>query len=530
MSRTRQFIFTHARGAVAGLALALLAGCNESELRTRVATVESRLDAVPEKPVQAATLPSNASPIRYSAGPDQSHLKNIESMLQQAAVFAPAPFSFRREAGDKIVLSGFGSFGESAEKWLREHGFSKRKNDAWERSMSAADLPDLERKTAEALQVAAHDAEQAYFESRYNSNGPGRYDVKSFYGGSVEYTGHALDIAFADNLWAPEFFIDFGEPQTNGNVPGPLPHTFSRGGRLIVKDGHLRFDGDSIYPVSDRKVPPAATHLSINADGIILAHEPSGRTTDLGQLKFVRVKSFKPATHGFVVDEAADTNEWVQKNGRGPVLPGYIENCDYASINAMMSAFHRKNTLLALQAGIHNAPAKGADASADSDLLPLIIHTPLPKTAEHLKALKIAVEKTNERTTIGANADEDDVANALVSVLQGLRRRLAIHEENLRNAGKTRDSEGRLNAYRRKTVAIGPQGNLVEGVDKSELPKNYKPGDPDAGPDGFVVLSNVNKAVESEDFKGTIDEYKLVRTALERIAPKHVFPDPPAAP
>ena len=79
-------------------------------------------------------------------------------------------------------------------------------------------------------------------------------------------------------------------------------------------------------------------------------------------------------------------------------------------------------------------------------------------------------------------------------------------------------------------MAIGPQGNLVEGVDKSELPKNYKPGDPDAGPDGFVVLSNVNKAVESEDFKGTIDEYKLVRTALERIAPKHVFPDPPAAP
>ena len=118
----------------------------------------------------------------------------------------------------------------------------------------------------------------------------------------------------------------------------------------------------------------------------------------------------------------------------------------------------------------------------------------------------------------------------LAKVLDGLRKRMDVHEENLRNAGKTRDADGHLNAYRRKTVELGKKGEILDGVDTSELPRNYKPGDPDAGPDGFVVLSNVNKTVETAEFKAVIAEYQMVREALMRLDARQIFPEAPRTP
>lgn len=517
----------------AALAL-LLAGCNESELRTRVATVESRLSAPLEKPngPVPVPLPFNATPIRHAIVPNEMPEKSAERMLLQKSLLAPPPFYARHDKNGQLVLSGVGSFGEQGEKWLQSAGFAKQKNGAWEKRMSPTDLPELEGKTFEALGETTKALEKSMQDLTYVEAG-GVFFIKDNFpqAGSVVYTGNMLDFAFDENNRTPEFFIDFGLPQVTSSRPGDpekphaLPHTFSRGGRMIVNNGDLYFQSNSIHKLLETKVPTNASHLALSTEGVVTAYDPSGKVTELGRIPYSRVKKFKDGA----IEETASIDDYIKEHGKGPFRPGYLEFPQSTPVYQLAQIVEWRNTLLALQAGINAAP-KPSEAPAESDVLPLIVHMPLPKTTEHLTALKIAAEKTNERTTIGTGTDETDVANALVTVLQGLRRRMTVHEENLRNAGKTRDSEGRLNAYRRKTVSIGPQGNLIEGVDKSELPKNYKPGDPDAGPDGFVVLSNVNKAVESAEFKATIEEYKLLRTALERLAPKHVFPDPPAAP
>ncbi len=547
MSKTRVvFMSLVPRGAVIALALALLSGCNESELRSRVSSVESRLNAVPEKPSLATQLPPNAVPIRYSVSPIEAQSKAVQEALQHLSLTVPPPFMARREKNGKIGLSGVGDFGETGAKWLRDHGFvsdSKRpvkQNTAWVRELNSDQLSELERLIPDALLTANESIEIDHTHTRYENCGMKRYNsVDKHHAAHAVSTGNGLDFTFSDDPSQPEFFVNLSLSRKFGSKPtGKTSDELTketdiliRGGRIIVRGDDLYLEG-SVTPLTPEKsVPKTATHLALSTDGMITAYDASGHGTDLGRIQIVRVKSLKKVEGGIQITDTASIEEWVGEHGRGPFLPGCLEMEDNDPIiTDLAHSIRWRNGLLALQAGLISLATKPSDGRTESDLLPLIVHTPLPKTVEHLRALKIAAEKTNERTTIGQDADEENVENALVTVLQGLRRRLAIHEENLRNAGKTRDPEGRLNAYRRKTVAIGPQGNIIEGVDKSDLPKNYKPGDPDAGPDGFVVLSNVNKAVETEEFKGTIEEYKLIRAALERLAPKHIFPDPPSIP
>lgn len=106
--------------------------------------------------------------------------------------------------------------------------------------------------------------------------------------------------------------------------------------------------------------------------------------------------------------------------------------------------------------------------------------------------------------------------NISASGMTAERLRMEVVANNIANASVTRTPEG--GPYRRKDVVFetalnpaapghGPAGahetSGLAGVravgiveDGSELPRRYEPGHPDADPDGFVTMPNVNLPVE----------------------------------
>lgn len=104
--------------------------------------------------------------------------------------------------------------------------------------------------------------------------------------------------------------------------------------------------------------------------------------------------------------------------------------------------------------------------------------------------------------------------NISASGLTAERLRMEVVANNIANAAVTRTPEG--GPYRRKDVvfetaistqAPAPRGSMASsglaGVrtvgiieDASELPRRYDPGHPDADPDGFVTMPNVNLPIE----------------------------------
>lgn len=104
--------------------------------------------------------------------------------------------------------------------------------------------------------------------------------------------------------------------------------------------------------------------------------------------------------------------------------------------------------------------------------------------------------------------------NISASGLTAERMRMEVVANNIANAAVTRTPEG--GPYRRKDIVFetavsaegpGPRGAVdstgLAGVrtvgivdDMSELPRRYDPGHPDADPEGFVTMSNVNLPIE----------------------------------
>ena len=104
--------------------------------------------------------------------------------------------------------------------------------------------------------------------------------------------------------------------------------------------------------------------------------------------------------------------------------------------------------------------------------------------------------------------------NISASGLTAERMRMEVVANNIANASTTRTLEG--GAYRRKDIVFeaamssegpGPRGSVestgLAGVrtvgvvdDMSEMPRRYEPGHPDADPEGFVTMPNVNLPME----------------------------------
>ena len=89
------------------------------------------------------------------------------------------------------------------------------------------------------------------------------------------------------------------------------------------------------------------------------------------------------------------------------------------------------------------------------------------------------------------------------------RLRMDVIAENLANAESTRGADGQ--PYRRKEVVLGAAGgqsfqDVLDGVrvkavveDPSPGKKIYDPGHPDADPQGFVTMPNVDTVTEMVD-------------------------------
>jgi len=110
--------------------------------------------------------------------------------------------------------------------------------------------------------------------------------------------------------------------------------------------------------------------------------------------------------------------------------------------------------------------------------------------------------------------------------------RIKIVAENLANQNTTGSTPG-ADAYRRRTVsfqnridrALGVETVSVKavGVDKSEQPLKYDPGNPAADKNGYVKMPNVNSFVELMDMRDAEQSYSAnlnvastTRTMLNR--------------
>ncbi len=106
-----------------------------------------------------------------------------------------------------------------------------------------------------------------------------------------------------------------------------------------------------------------------------------------------------------------------------------------------------------------------------------------------------------------------DLVEAIKIAASGMKAqgtRLRVISENLANSDSTSETPGG-DPYQRKTVSFRDQldrasgADLVEvdriGKDTSAFRRKYDPTHPGAGPDGYVLLPNVNPLIEMMDMR-----------------------------
>ncbi|RMG09139.1 MAG: flagellar basal body rod protein FlgC [Planctomycetota bacterium] len=108
------------------------------------------------------------------------------------------------------------------------------------------------------------------------------------------------------------------------------------------------------------------------------------------------------------------------------------------------------------------------------------------------------------------------------SALRAERTRMEVVAGNIANAETTRGPDGK--PYRRRVVQFAPVLDRERGLagvevqevreDPSELPRVYRPGHPDADPEGFVLLPNVNLPMEMVDLATAARVYEANLAAL----------------
>jgi flagellar basal-body rod protein FlgC len=119
------------------------------------------------------------------------------------------------------------------------------------------------------------------------------------------------------------------------------------------------------------------------------------------------------------------------------------------------------------------------------------------------------------------------------SALTAERMRMDVTAENLANAQTTRGANGE--PYRRKEVVLqeraagfGAQLDKAMGVevagvveDQTPLKRVYDPGHPDADPQGYVAMPNVDTVAEMVDLISASRAYEANVTAMQ--AAKQMF-------
>lgn len=111
------------------------------------------------------------------------------------------------------------------------------------------------------------------------------------------------------------------------------------------------------------------------------------------------------------------------------------------------------------------------------------------------------------------------------SALLAQRVRMDTIAGNLANMNTTHDAAGRANPYRRRFVVFAPgqPGNAnaagvhVQSVDldQGEFRRVLQPGNPDAGPDGYVRMPNIDMTTEMVNAMEASRAYEANVTTME---------------
>jgi flagellar basal body rod protein FlgC len=512
----------------------LFAGCQH---KRETASESPRLETGPS-PSETRVIERNQtavmsnSPIRRSA----ETLSNLLEDERAQAILdtidtSPLVTSTSTDTG-LLIVKAMGLRGESkCKKLLEAAGFKADGGEVWTKRLNIGERRNFEGRLAQWLgedQKSETDARERLQKARTPSAlfpaGP-KNPNQQWLSGKLVYTGQAMDIACADAGDAPRTFIEVLNAEGSSVA-------FVRGGRLYLDaEGSLRIDKYKL-PGEWRPLPEGTEQIAVQPDGKVSAIKADATRIPIGELRLRRIGKVVAAGEAF----AAAPGETIGAANGESLRPGHLEypainlNAEYEQLGQLLAARRLIDALgVALSHPVIQAPvAPGTPPVNTEDFI--VVHADLVLTEQHLKALNIPMERTPGRTTITVNGDVPHLSAALAKTLQVLRLRMSVHEQNWRNAERIRDADNRINPYRRKMIKIGPQGEAVEEPDSSPFPKTYKPGDPNADGEGFVTMPNVNRAVETAEFQAAAAEYRLVRAALERVAPYQIFPDPIALP
>lgn len=508
------------RVLIAGAAFVPLCGCNQNELRARVEQVEARVNAAPPEQQQPkpAVISAPSIPLRRSAETLDDWNRKINGELLAAAAGVGMVFHAEVLDNDDVrIVSAKAPFGKETADFLKSLNFQNNA-DVWTRRFRRREIDDTDAKIRKKLSQVEQDLQSAVSET--SRLYPGKAAVTAEHkpvAGALVYTGNAQDVAVSPS--APDVFI-----LTSAKV-------YVRGGRLSVGgDGVIKLDGASLNDMGIKEVPADAASMGVSGDGTISANSINGVQSNLGRLLVVQIKEVDALGGGFVPHAGATVN--AQPAGSPPLLPGHLEVPDVAAkLEALHLQLRAKAALVSLLESFTSVEEPTPSTTpVEAPRVPLVLHSAMQqRTVEHLKALRVPITVAGDAATVGQGSTAEQLVPAMAIALNGLKRSMALHEENMPHAGKARDLEGRLSPYRRKYIEI-EKGEAVEKTDMSELPKNYKPGDPDAGADGNVVLSNVNRAAEISEYKRDIEDYKMLREALLRLDARQVFPEAPKGP
>jgi flagellar basal-body rod protein FlgC len=484
-----------------------------------------------DPPVSAAVLP----PLRRTAQTlsDEDPLSDLRlENLAEVPLFDATKLS---DGSLSIKGQTLNANPESVDTLLRELGFKSVSEQNWLCLVGADETTRFIAKLADAENANRH-LLTLMDRMRKISRNPGRVVFKhgAPLGGKLIYTGHPLDVAFEDS-GSPHWYVAIKVEQD-----GKQEIAYLRGGRLFINDNNTvgieqyALAGDAL------RVPTDTQQLTIANDGKLTALHRNGLHEEIGQLPIHKidtpesppddvvrvikrdglVRTANPHPPGLSIDDK-------------PLRPGHLEFAEFSRICPFADCeeeLWKRQVLERLAYAIAHPFSSSTATPAAASEEPITIHADLPWSEHHLKALGISVEHSGTKTVISCCGDAKKLSTAFAKVLQVLRMRLALHDQNLRNADKVRDADGKLSPYRRKVLTINAQGDPVEGDDPSPFPKTYKLGDPNADAEGFVVLPNVNRAVELSEFQSARDEYKMIKAAAERLDPRSVFPDPPSPP
>lgn len=505
---------------------ALLAGCEGDHRRETEAPVVQPTPAV-TAPIPFA-LPVRRCPdvLTPSTAIDREPQRADDTMVRSSQV------------DDDIQLAVHAGSAQSLSNcpWLTEKlGFAQAAGTSglMRRRVSSKEKAALARELTALIVSAGADVRQTQDRLAAASE-PGLLPGKVSESGRLVYTGHPLDLAMPDSGRGACYFL----PVLTSNGE----HSYTRGGRLFVDDqGRLALrEGLLTGSIS---VPPEARSVRVLPTGEVEAVLPEGGLKILGRLALVALDN--PEGNGRTFSGSPGASVHAGESGVPLFKPGHLE---YPRLNikaelASLSDRERNVRLLQrIELGLAEPfrqtmvnlpvqPVQPVETSQDrSTGFPLLIGADLPLSASHLKALGVQVEANPGRTLIPTGDREETrthVINALTKVLQGLRKRMDTAQFNYRNANRLRDEQGQLNPYRRKLIRVGPEGELLEAEDETPFRKEFNPNHPDVGPDGSVLFPNVNRLVEKADFEQATIEYRLIRTAIERLAPGVIFPDPP---